>query len=140
MNDLARIQRALTPLPQAGPNNIISTDIEVVDVGAHGEIEVLILVYAEIAGRGIVVPPTIAREEIVHHGCVIAKIFRNLFFPAHAADRSVVACRLWEIVVRDIVVSVELKIFVVDADVIVREYAARRHCYFGNRDVTPQCS
>ena len=25
MNDLARIQRALTPLPQAGPNNIIST-------------------------------------------------------------------------------------------------------------------
>ena len=26
MNDLARIQRALTPLPQAGPNNIISTN------------------------------------------------------------------------------------------------------------------
>ena len=28
MNDLARIQRALTPLPQAGPNNIISTGFE----------------------------------------------------------------------------------------------------------------
>ena len=81
-------------------------EIEVADVSAHGEVEVPILVCAEIVGRGKIVPPTIACEEIIHHGCVIAKISRNLFFPAHAVDRSVVACRLWEIVVIDIVVSV----------------------------------
>ena len=50
---------------------------------------------------------TIACREVVHHGCVIAKIFRELFFPAHAVDRSVMTCRPWEIFVIDIVVSVE---------------------------------
>ena len=35
MNDLARIQRALTPLPQAGPNNIISTHLSVSTTSAQ---------------------------------------------------------------------------------------------------------
>ena len=82
-------------------------EIEVVDVGAHGEIKVLILVCAEIVGQGIVAPPTIACEEIVHHGCVITTIFRDLFFPAHAVDLSVIERRLWENFVIDIVVSGE---------------------------------
>ena len=38
MNDLARIQRALTPLPQAGPNNIISTGFEAQTVVAPDQV------------------------------------------------------------------------------------------------------
>mgnify|MGYP001502932829 CR=1 FL=1 len=38
MNDLARIQRALTPLPQAGPNNIISTGFEAQRLSAPDQV------------------------------------------------------------------------------------------------------
>ena len=38
MSDLARIQRALTPLPQAGPNNIISTGFEAQRLSAPDQV------------------------------------------------------------------------------------------------------
>ena len=63
-------------------------------------------------------PLTIACEEIVQHGCVIARISIGIISPAHIVGLSVIACCLWEISVIDIIVSVS------DCDVIIPSRAA----------------
>ena len=63
-------------------------------------------------------PLTIACEEIVQHGFVIARISIGIISLAHIAGLSAIACCLWESSDIDIIVSVS------DCDVIIPSRAA----------------